>query len=254
MRNALLFSVTKSAMVVMTAVTVKFVTRIITLSRYLKQWNEQESPPAWTQEAYRRPRSKCSLCWWGGGGYPIQSWWGRGTPSSHGGGYPGYTPLHPDLAGVPPPPSRPGRGTPPTIKTCLGYPPTLDLAGVPPYHQDLARVPPTPDQTWQGYPPPSSRPGMGYSPSPPHTSVDRHTDSCQNITFPRTSYAGGKYQQIIYFFVTVCFFWIQASEKEGWTHQCHKSPFLCVKVTDSTQVLCEHNRRHIHYTAFRRII
>ena len=91
-----------------------------------------------------------------------------GTPSSHGGGYPGY-----------PPPSRPGqerleypgylptiktlmRGTwvPPTIKTWLGYPPPSrpdwgtslslgpgqgtphhqDLARVLPHHQDLARV------------------------------------------------------------------------------------------------------------------
>ena len=31
---------------------------------------QQETPPAWTQEAHRPPRSKCSLCWsvsWGGG-------------------------------------------------------------------------------------------------------------------------------------------------------------------------------------------
>ena len=71
-----------------------------------KQSQKQESPPAWTQEAYRPPRSKCSLCWWGGG-----------TPSSHG-GVPhsvmvGGTlgPLyHPDLAWGTPPPSRPGPG------------------------------------------------------------------------------------------------------------------------------------------------
>ena len=29
-------------------------------------------------------------------------------------------------------------------------------------------------------------------PPPPHESVDIHTDWCQNITFPRTTYAGGK--------------------------------------------------------------
>ena len=45
---------------------------------------------------------------------------------------------------------------------------------------------------------PLSRPGMGYPPGqtwdgihPPPASVDRHTDWCQNITFPRTTYAGG---------------------------------------------------------------
>ena len=69
---------------------------------------KQESPPAWTQEAYRPPRSKCLLCWCGGGrvphpvmgGYPNPVMVGVGTPSSHGGGYPL-----------------------PTIKTWLGYPP-----------------------------------------------------------------------------------------------------------------------------------
>ena len=56
----------------------------------LKQIYTQESPPAWMQEAYRPPRSKCSLCWspWrgkGGGTYP-----GWGVPTLAGGGtYPG---------------------------------------------------------------------------------------------------------------------------------------------------------------------
>ena len=51
-----------------------------------------------------------------------------------------------------------------------------------------------PSLTWDGVPP---RPGMGYPPQPdlrwgtPPASVDRHTDSCQNITFPRTMYVGG---------------------------------------------------------------
>ena len=61
---------------------------------------------------------------YGGGGYPIQSWWG-GTPSSHGGGTRGTphlelgwgTPLHLDL----------GWGTPhlgwSTPQTGMGYPP-----------------------------------------------------------------------------------------------------------------------------------
>ena len=88
---------------------------------------KQESPPVWTQEAYRPPRS-CSVSqqgwcpiqsWWGvtpiqsswggvphivliGGGYPIQSWCGRGYPSWEGWGYP---PPNQELMGVPPPES-----------------------------------------------------------------------------------------------------------------------------------------------------
>ena len=115
---------------------------------------QQESPPAWTQEAYRPLRSKCSLCCWGrgvphpvmvgggvtlsshgGGRVPIQFWWG-GVPPHHpdlAWGYPIQswwgdilrgTPHHPDLAGVPPPPSRPGMGYPPTHRPGMGYPPT----------------------------------------------------------------------------------------------------------------------------------
>ena len=102
-----------------------------------------------------------------GGGYPIQSWWGR-VPHpvmvgvirfSHGGGvphpvmvvgYPGYP--HPNLVrGYPgyPPLSRPGMGylPPPTIHTWDGVPPTIGPG--------------------MGYPPPPpSRPGTGYP--PPH--------------------------------------------------------------------------------------
>ena len=72
-----------------------------------------------------------------------------------------------------------------------------------------------PIQTWDGVPP--SGLGMGYPLTwdgfphqdlgwgtphqldgvPPPASVDRHTDSCQNITFPRTSYAGGNYSLAI---------------------------------------------------------
>ena len=145
--------------------------RVVTLI-YIN--NKQESPPAWTQEAYRPPCSKCSLCWWGRGypiqsrgGYPIQSWWGGtlGTPTIQnwlgkypiqswwGGGYPGY-----------PPPSRPGMGHPPPSDLGWGIPPPSDLGcgtptiipgmGYPPHHQ-----------TWDGVPP-TIRPGMGYPPPP----------------------------------------------------------------------------------------
>ena len=51
----------------------------------------QESPPAWTQEAYRPARSKCYLM--GGWGHPPISWMG-------------YPPSHPDL----------GWGTPSSVK------------------------------------------------------------------------------------------------------------------------------------------
>ena len=64
---------------------------------------EQESPPAWTQEAYRPPCSKYSL--------------------------------HVVLTGYPPRvPTPPGQGTPPARVTPPGQgtPPRLDLAGYPP--------------------------------------------------------------------------------------------------------------------------
>ena len=154
---------------------------------------QQESPPAWTQEAYCPLHSKCVSCWWGGV-YPIQSWWG-GTPSSHGEGLPhsvmvGGIP-HPVMVGEGypgyPPPSRPGRGAPwvpPTIKTWDGVPPTIQTwDGVPPAIQTWDGVPstikpgmgtPLPSRPGMGYPPtirpgmgypPPSRPGMGYPPT-----------------------------------------------------------------------------------------
>ena len=74
---------------------------------------EQESPPAWTQEAYRPSCSKYSLCcsnWvppppscpgWGAGGYPTR------VPPQQG------TPL--PLGRVPPPPGWTWQGTPPQV-------------------------------------------------------------------------------------------------------------------------------------------
>ena len=139
----------------------------------------QESPPAWTQEAYCPPRSKCSLCWSVSGGDPIPCL--GGTPSHVRGGYP-----IPGLEGVIPsqvwgvPRSR-GREYPSHVQGGLSRP-------------------------GMGYPPlPLARPGMGYPPRPeilrwgtslPPASVDRYTDWCQNITFPRTTYADGKYHSL----------------------------------------------------------
>ena len=156
-------------------------------------FNKQESPSTWTQEAHRPPCSKCSLCWsvswWGRkGGVPIQSWMGvphpvfdrgipsslgqGGTQSSLGQGVPGLPPiswmgyhqpgpgmgyLHLDL----------GWGTP---ISWMGNTPCLDLGwGTP--HLDLGWGTPLMELGWgyplsagplMGYPPPG--PGMGYRP------------------------------------------------------------------------------------------
>ena len=58
-----------------------------------KQMKKQDSPPAWTQEAYRPPGGKHTLFYprWGGGTYPggrVPTLVG-GTYSGRGGTYPG---------------------------------------------------------------------------------------------------------------------------------------------------------------------
>ena len=133
----------------------------------------------------------------GGGGYSIQSWWGGYPIQSWWGGYPiimvgGYPPTiqtwpmgpHPVMGGYPPT-IRPGMGyPPPTIRPGMGDgvpPPTTIRPGMGhplPHHPDLGYPPPT-IQTWDGAPPP-----------PPM--VNRQTFPSINITFPRTTYAGGK--------------------------------------------------------------
>ena len=97
----------------------------------------QESPPAWTQEAYCPPRShgKCLLFKGGVLWIPPQTW--DGVPPQTWDG----VPPHLDL----------GWGTPPGPG--MGYPPTWTWDGVPP-----------PTWTWDGTPLPRTE--MGYPPYP----------------------------------------------------------------------------------------
>ena len=86
----------------------------------------QESPPAWTQEAYRPPCSEYSFCcpnwvppppiltWPKEGGYPAGGYPTWVPPYWPGGTLPGYPPVLTQLPGYPhqqgtPPPSWPGR-------------------------------------------------------------------------------------------------------------------------------------------------
>ena len=88
-----------------------------------KEWPEQESSPAWTQEACRPPRNKYSFCYPNrGGGEVPHPWWG----------YLGY---------------------PLSVWTWLGYTPCLHLAGGPPPHASWMGYPLPPLWTWLGYPP-----------------------------------------------------------------------------------------------------
>ena len=89
-------------------------------------------------------------------------YWGGGTPSSHGWGYP---PNHPDLAGVPPPT---------TIQT---------------WSRGVPQVPPSPSRPGWSYPPPPIQTWLGYPPSPVEVWTDKQTE---NSTFPHPSDAGGK--------------------------------------------------------------
>ena len=150
-----------------------------------------------------------------GGGTPTWTW--DGVPQSRSGM--GYSPHQ--LDGVPlphwtwegvPSPSRPGMGYPPS-RPGMGVPPTWTWDGVPP-HLDLGWGTPllagcTPPKCGQTHRLVSKHYSANqlrqYSKHysnitqniswmyPPPQSVDRHTDSCQNITFPRTSYTGSKY-------------------------------------------------------------
>ena len=159
----------------------------------------QDSPPAWTQEPYRPPLIKYSMCCPVPGGYsgypppPVLTWLGVG-----------YLGVCAPLAGVPPiltwpggvpwvgaplagvPPSWPGLGGPRVGVPLAGVPPSWPgprgvpwsgrpLARAPP-HLDLARIPPPPQGwTWLGYTP-SSWTWLGYSPPPLTPPVGRQMD------------------------------------------------------------------------------
>ena len=152
--------------------------------------SKQESPTAWTQEAYRPPCS-CSV-WWVGGtpGTPPPSRPGQGVHSL------GSTPSQ-VWGGTP---ARSGVGTPsqvwgvPRPGLDGGYP--IPEVGVPwpgldgggwgtPHHSDLDGIPP--DLRW-GTP---NHPDLdGVRPPPP-----RKCEQTENITFPHPSDAGGKNTQ-----------------------------------------------------------
>ena len=88
---------------------------------------KQESPPAWTQEAYRPPCSKYSFC--------CQDLAGRGYTARW--YLPIWTWLGGTLQGIPPGRVPPQQGIPPCLDLAgpcwvlpwAGYPPCLDLAG-----------------------------------------------------------------------------------------------------------------------------
>ena len=129
-----------------------------------------ESPPAWTQEAYRPLCSKYSLCcpnWVPPGGYPV-----RYPP----GGYPdppgGVPSQVPPRGGVPGPP----RGYP------VRYPRGGTRSGTP---GGVPRPPPPGGGTRSGTPPggyPVRYPPGGY-PDPPSPPCGQ-TNTCENSTFP----------------------------------------------------------------------
>ena len=136
----------------------------------IKNKVEQESPPAWTQEAYRPPCSKYSLCCPVLADPPPAGWpprWLTPPPSGWPPRWLTPLPLVADPPGSwtwPPPlagPDPPGWLTPPTPS---GWPP----------------------HPWWLTPPVADPPVA----DPPRGQTDWWTDTCQNITFPSYSVRG----------------------------------------------------------------
>ena len=135
--------------------------------------SRQESPPAWTQEAYRPPRSKHMLCLLTGG---------RGVPPSspNRGGVP-----HPVLTGGSPPSSPDGGGEyPHTVSMWGGVPPPVDQVEYPHWQDGVTPSPCRPDGCTPHQPdrctphqPDGGTPlsaGWGYLPPPPEMWKERH--------------------------------------------------------------------------------
>ena len=107
---------------------------------------EQESPPAWTQEAHRPPRSRSKYLLFRWGGVPPQTWDGVPPPSKVG--------VPPQRWGTP----FQGWGTPPPVQGWIRYPPCPRLDWVPPPPvQGWIRYPHPPIQGWIEYPPPKKK-------------------------------------------------------------------------------------------------
>ena len=97
---------------------------------------QQESPPAWTQEAYRPPCSEYSFCCptWvpPPGGYPVRYPPGGGSGYPPGGGYPVRYPPGGVPGQVPPGSGYPPGGGPGQVPPGSGYPPGGVPGQVPP--------------------------------------------------------------------------------------------------------------------------
>ena len=126
---------------------------------------------------------------------------GTSPPSRPGHGVPWVSPTIQTWSGGYPPPSKPGQGVPqgtPTIQTWpggypwypppkpgMGYFPTQTWDGYPLIQTSDGVPPPWPDLGW-GYPP-----DLGQGTPRPPPMVNRQTFPSINITFSRTTYAGG---------------------------------------------------------------
>ena len=157
--------------------------------------NQQESPPAWTQEAYRPPRGHSNFLLFRGGGpltkkffsslnmYQAKSGVKKFSLYWGGGGewgsldkkifFPVWTCIKPNLVSKIFPFTE--TGTPHPVQGWMSLPENL-RPGIPPSNPRLDQ-PTRKSETWDPPPPPK---------------VNRQTFPSINITFPRTTYAGGK--------------------------------------------------------------